>query len=157
MPTHDIILKKIISGGQTGGDMGGLLAAEDLGFETGGYATKGSRTEDGPNPELVSRFGLTELESASYMPRTEANAEHSDGTLIMADVADSAGTAFTIRMCDRHDRPHILNPTEEHFLAFLINNRIETLNVAGNRESVAEGMEQRVRDFLNRTLKPFAP
>ena len=147
-------LIQIISGGQTGGDMGGLLAAEDLGIPTGGYATKGFRTEDGPNPELGTRFGLKEMKSSSYIDRTRANVKLSDGTLIMADVADSAGTAFTLRMCDRFDKPHILNPSEEHFLAFLLNNRIMRLNVAGNRESVAEGMEQRVRDFLVRALLP---
>lgn len=36
---------KIISGGQTGADMGGLEAAREYGFPTGGYAPKGWMTE----------------------------------------------------------------------------------------------------------------
>ena len=36
---------KIISGGQTGADMGGLLAAKDLGIRTGGWMPKGWLTE----------------------------------------------------------------------------------------------------------------
>ena len=35
-------LTKIISGGQTGADMGGLLAARDLGLESGGQAATGA-------------------------------------------------------------------------------------------------------------------
>ena len=45
-----MFLTKIISGGQTGADYGALLAAHALGLETGGWAPKGWRTEDGPKP-----------------------------------------------------------------------------------------------------------
>ena len=51
-------LTKIISGGQTGADMGALLAARDLGMESGGVAPKGWRTEDGPQETLLLSFGL---------------------------------------------------------------------------------------------------
>ena len=35
----------IISGGQTGADMAGLMAAKKVGFNTGGFAPKGFKTE----------------------------------------------------------------------------------------------------------------
>ena len=54
--------EKIISGGQTGADMGALLAARELGIPTGGVAPKGWLTENGPQEELLRNFGLIECE-----------------------------------------------------------------------------------------------
>ena len=70
---------KIVSGGQTGADQAGLLAARAAGIETGGWAPEGWDTEDGPAPWLED-FGLTECTVAGYPARTEANARDSDGT-----------------------------------------------------------------------------
>jgi hypothetical protein len=44
---------KVISGGQTGADQGGLVAARTLKIETGGTAAKGWLTEDGPKRKLL--------------------------------------------------------------------------------------------------------
>ena len=57
---HMFPLQKIISGGQTGADRGGLEAAEALGIETGGTVPLGFWTTDGKCPELVTRFKLKE-------------------------------------------------------------------------------------------------
>ncbi|HME98544.1 MAG TPA: putative molybdenum carrier protein, partial [Terriglobia bacterium] len=59
-------MKKIISGGQTGADMGGLLAARELGIETGGMAPKGWLTENGPEEVLLRSFGLSECEEEGF-------------------------------------------------------------------------------------------
>ena len=60
------LLLKIISGGQTGADTGGLIAAQKAGIRTGGCAPKGFITEDGSNPELGSVYGLYESNSDQY-------------------------------------------------------------------------------------------
>ena len=52
---------KIISGGQTGADLGGLEGARDAGIETGGWAPAGYRTEIGDQEELLKGFGLKEM------------------------------------------------------------------------------------------------
>ena len=54
------MIKKIVSGCQTGADLGGLEAALECGISTGGTVTKGCRTEDGEKPELISKFNLFE-------------------------------------------------------------------------------------------------
>lgn len=54
------MLTKIISGGQTGADEGGLEGARLLGIPTGGTAPKGYRTENGPNLTLRDTYGLVE-------------------------------------------------------------------------------------------------
>ena len=54
LPNRESI--KVVSGGQCGADLGGLLAAELLGIPTGGIAPNGFRTEKGKQPILSSRF-----------------------------------------------------------------------------------------------------
>jgi len=76
------MLSKIISGGQTGADQGGLEAAKILGVETGGRVPLGFKTEIGPMPDLGPQFGLVELVSGEYAPRTRYNVVDSDGTII---------------------------------------------------------------------------
>ena len=46
------MIKKIISGGQTGADRGGLLAGRHLGIETGGTAPPDFITEVGVDDSL---------------------------------------------------------------------------------------------------------
>ena len=43
---------RVISGGETGADQGGMEAAIDLGLPTGGTAPPNFRTESGPNMAL---------------------------------------------------------------------------------------------------------
>ena len=72
-------LKKIISGGQTGGDFGGLLAGKELGLLTGGTAPKGYLTDAGPNLKLKD-YGLEEGEydPKTYPKRTMKNVDAAD-------------------------------------------------------------------------------
>jgi hypothetical protein len=58
-----IMLKQIISGGQTGADQGALDAAIKLGFPHGGWIPEGRQTEDGILPD---RFYLHEMFTKSY-------------------------------------------------------------------------------------------
>ena len=52
------MVRKCISGGQTGADFAGLEAARICGILTVGTAPKGFRTLDGSNPDLGSVYGL---------------------------------------------------------------------------------------------------
>lgn len=73
-------IEKIISGGQTGGDMGGLLAGQALGIPTAGYCPANWLTEKGPTPELRD-FGLQCTHAKGYSPRTRLNVAWGDGTI----------------------------------------------------------------------------
>ena len=57
------MIKKIISGGQTGADQAGLDVAIELGIPHGGWIPKGRKTENGTLPV---KYKLTEMNSASY-------------------------------------------------------------------------------------------
>ena len=52
-----MFIKKVISGGQTGADQGGLMAAWERGIATGGAVPFEYRTNLGPNP-ILEALGL---------------------------------------------------------------------------------------------------
>jgi hypothetical protein len=138
MPTF--MLKKIISGGQTGADQGALDAAIKYSFPYGGWITKGRKTENGRLPD---KYKLKEMPTPSYPKRTEQNVIDSDGTVIISHGELTGGSKLTRELAEKHSRPclHIdLNKTPAFFAASKINNwiieqKIEILNVAGPRAS----------------------
>ena len=72
------MIKKIISGGQTGADRAILDFALKFFKPYGGWIPKGRITEDGPLPD---KYQLQEMPTSSYPKRTEQNVIDSDGTL----------------------------------------------------------------------------
>jgi hypothetical protein len=103
MPTK-LTLRKIISGGQTGADTGALLAARELGLETGGFAPKGWLTENGPQEGLLRTFGLIECEVRGHPARTRRNIESSDATLLIGPYG-TGGSKLTYQIATEVGRP----------------------------------------------------
>ena len=153
-------IRKIISGGQTGADQGGLAAGVELGLATGGWAPRGWRTQDGPAPWLA-KFGVHEHYSAEYPPRTRQNVLESDGTLWVGN-PDSPGGKLTLRTCKAAGKSkfelRLVAPLQDHsvedFRAWVQRFDVRVLNVAGNRESSSPGIGVFTRDFLLRALGP---
>lgn len=155
------MITKIISGGQTGGDYGGLLAGKELGLKTGGYCPAGWKTEEGANIELEV-FGLKCTPSSDYPPRTRLNVAHSDGTIGFG-IQSSRGMRLTQNICTDLDKPYvkILFPAIPEyydtivivFKQWILLNEIQTLNVAGNRESGNRGIQEFTRQFLVETIQ----
>lgn len=134
----EIMIKKIISGGQTGADKAGLDAARDAGIVTGGTAPKGYRIclydgTDGSDLSLKD-FGLEEASTKNYNFRTIKNVITSDGTLWVG-YQDSPGGKLTINTCIKYEKPYIINPSVKNLKEWVEENNIEVLNVAGNRLS----------------------
>ena len=87
------MLRKIISGGQTGADRAGLDFAIETVLEHGGYVPKGRKAEDG---RIDERYNLVELSTSSYPARTRRNIEESDDTVIFrVEPLLSGGTKLT--------------------------------------------------------------
>ena len=95
------MIKKIISGGQTGADRAALDVAIRLGIPHGGWIPKGRLTEKGPLPE---RYRLQEMPTDSYPARTEQNVIDSDGTLIIGRGKLTGGTDYTRHMTLKHKK-----------------------------------------------------
>ncbi len=74
------MVKKIISGGQTGSDRAVLDAAIKLDIPHGGWIPKGRTTETGTLPET---YQLTEVASDNYLECIKRNVKDSKGTLII--------------------------------------------------------------------------
>lgn len=145
-------LVKIISGGQTGADRGGLDAAIDLGLEHGGWAPFGRRAEDGKIP---LKYQIRELTTSDYPSRTRVNIEESDATAIFVAGAVTPGSRLTLALCKEIGKPHIVLRINNgmRFLArrlryWLAQNAIRTLNVAGSRESSSPGIQDDVRVLI---------
>lgn len=151
------MLNKIISGGQTGADRAALDVAIKFGFDHGGWIPKGRLTEDGPLPE---RYHLVETGSVQYPVRTRKNIQDSDGTLIISRGRLSGGSLLTRTLAIELKKPfcHIDLLLSEDFEgalavnAFIQDNDIRTLNVAGPRSSQQPGIYQDVKTILEAVL-----
>lgn len=141
------MLKKIISGGQTGADYAGLWAGRALKIETGGTAPRGWITEAGEKEKTLRGLGLVESPHAGYNARTLANVRDADATVVFGNL-NSPGTKLTIRLCKTEGKPIAYNPSSTNLRAFLNAHQVEVLNVAGNRESKNKGIGERVYDVL---------
>lgn len=141
-------LKKIISGGQTGADQAGLAAAKFLGLETGGFCPIGWLTDEGPRPELLKSYGLSEY-GQGYVLRTWRNARSAPVTLWFGRV--SPGYNCTHTACYKAHTLFKDNPTAEEIrqLAELF----EIFNVAGNRERLNRGIFRRTYNTLIEALE----
>ena len=147
------MIKKVISGGQTGADQAALDIAIKLDIPHGGWVPKGRLTEDGPLPD---KYRMQEMSTPSYPERTEKNVTDSDGTLIFSHGELSGGSRLTQELAGKHGRPclHInLNTISAFHAAYkikswVIENHIEVLNVAGSRLSSDPNIYQAVVDIL---------
>lgn len=147
------MLECIFSGGQTGADQAAWNAAVAAGMKTGGWMTIDFATEDGPRPEFRERYGARPLDKgkspgARLRLRAKQNVLDTDGTLCF-DAAGSQATANAMLDADEAGKPFLgvrLGRTPRGALtllkdsvratdvaAWIAENDIRTLNVAGNR------------------------
>ena len=85
---------------------------------------------------------------------TEQNVLNSDGTVYFSTDEDSAGRIATQRFAKQHNKPFLLNPTSQELAQWLVDNNINTLNVAGNRGSkVSPEFDSQVRETIRSAFK----
>jgi hypothetical protein len=133
------LIRKVISGGQTGVDRAGLDAALLAGIPIGGYCPKGRRAEDGSIPE---RYPMIELDSPESYYRTEKNVLESDGTLVLNKGEISEGTKLTLEFAVKYGKPRLVIQLDDasttspaDLIRWLDGQYINVLNIAGPRES----------------------
>ncbi len=146
------MLKKIVSGGQTGADRAALDATIEHNFPLGGFCPKDRMAEDG---RIDQKYPLTEI-AGGYKQRTKKNAEDSDGTVIFNQSALEGGTKLTVSLCAKLNNPYKLIDIDlvstqlaaEEIMAFANENNIEVLNVAGPRLSKCPAMYPFVKEAI---------
>lgn len=134
------VLKKIISGGQTGADRAGLDVAIKHGLEHGGAIPLDRRTEDGVLPSI---YRLEEMSTSSYPARTEKNVLDGDATIIFSHGTLTCGSRLTREKALEHSKPQLhidfnelsTEQAVQCLVAFLSAHSVEVLNIAGPRAS----------------------
>lgn len=152
---------EVTSGGQTGVDQAALRVAYELGIKYGGWCPAGRLAEQGQR--IPSEFKLQETPSPEFSQRTAWNMRDSDGTLIIIPSKRSLekitdGTHLTIREAQRQAKPFMYldlsKPVNsDEIIQWMRANNIRNLNIAGPRESQAEGIYQQCYTVFN-TLFP---
>jgi len=136
------VIKKIISGGQTGADQAVLDIVIKLGLPHGGWIPKGRITEAGPLP---GKYRLKEMPTDSYSECIEQNVKDSKGTLIVSYGKLTGDLNYAREMALKHKRQLLgidLNQTIQFKAASLVNDwiqlrHIDVLYVIGPSASVA--------------------
>lgn len=134
------MLKKIISGGQTGADQAALDVAIKMGIPHGGWIPKGRKTEKGYLPD---KYRLREMPNGNYAKRTVKNIIDSEATLILSHGKLSGGSELARIVSEKYKRPclHVDLSIRSGARAarmikdWIVRCNIEVLNVAGPRAS----------------------
>lgn len=154
-------LHRVISGGQTGADQGGLVAAWRAGLETGGQAPTLFKTQGGYSP-ILEVLGL--VPGGDFKSRTIDNIRDSDATILLAYNMVSPGSVLAIKTATLLKKPllrvdisnilaYVSNLKEDLYpyrsnianaalvvCDFIVDNEIRVVNIAGNRELAGDGL-----------------
>ena len=145
----------IISGGQVGVDQAGLEVAIKLDLPHGGWCPKGRIQIGGIIPR---KYKLQEHSSSKYPPRTKANVESSDGTMVFYLGKKGRGTKLTIKHLLDCQKPlfeiDLERPTEvDEVIQWAKENEIRVFNIAGTRNlEAAEPTQEFLTKFFQGLL-----
>ena len=125
-------------------DRAALDVALKYRVKCGGWCPAGRTDEDGKIPD---RYPLKELKKGGNEARTAQNVHDSDGTIIIYFHELEGGTAYTIGCCIGDRQPHRSIDAAKYspedaatlMVAFVVDHEIDTLNIAGPRESEWKG------------------
>jgi hypothetical protein len=148
------MIKKIISGGQTGADQAALDSAIQLDMPHGGWVPKGRITQEGSLPD---KYKLQEIPDDSYPSHTEQNVIDSDGTVIITHGKLYDGSDYAREMSVKHGRPWIkidLDITAPLDAAlkisnWIIENSIAILNITGSSADKDPKIYEKTRDIID--------
>jgi len=149
------MIRRVISGGQTGVDRAALDVALELGIECGGWCPKGRRAEDGHIP---GKYPLMETPARHYAQRTQWNVRDADATLILCHGTPRGGTAKTADFAEALGKPYLMvdldQPPDMHGIRNWLDARsISTLNIAGPRESQSPGIYAEACELLRQLFR----
>jgi hypothetical protein len=146
----------ILSGGRSGAERAAWRAARAFGVATGGWMPAGFGSDDGPHPEFAELYSASDLPTDGDDPAYR-NVQESDGTLWIGATTTSAAQV-TVRACQELGRTCLpIDPGAafgpSHVAAWILEQKIRVLNVAGNREPEEPGIGERVERLLGQVLR----
>jgi hypothetical protein len=146
---------KIVSCGQTGADRAALDWALAHNVECGGWCPKGRKAEDGP---IDAKYPLKETPTPSSLQRTEWNVRDSDATVLFSiEPTLSGGSKRTMEFARKYKKPRLhlhsgISEAADKLSAFVQENSVKVLNVAGPRASTEPKVGQFVMGLLDEVL-----
>jgi hypothetical protein len=120
-----------------------------------GWCPLNRRAEDGRIPD---QYQLTESRSEGYLLRTEINVCFAGATIIFTYGPMTGGSKKTLEFITRQSKPYMwidLHNEGEYapaIVQFIHDNQVTFLNIAGNRESKAPGIQQKVKTIMMQVL-----
>jgi hypothetical protein len=152
-----MVIKKIVSGGQTGADQAALDVAIELDIPHGGWIQKGRKTENGI---LSERYKLKEVPISGDTMPAEKIVLASDGILIISHGKLENGSALTRNLARKHQRPwlHIdlneINAFEaaKTVTSWIDQHSIKILNVTGPLASKDPEIYQATKKILRTVI-----
>jgi len=114
-----------------------------------------SERAEGRRRPIDAKYPLKETPSSSYLQRTEWNVRDTDATVLFSiEPTLTGGSLKTVDFARKHQKPQLHLCARDHsaadkLRAFVRQNRVNVLNVAGPRASKEPG----VGEFVMRTLE----
>jgi len=147
------VIRKIISGGQTGVELAALDIAIKLGIPHGGWTSRGKRNEEGPLPAL---YDLAETSSLGFQAAMENNVNASDGTLVISRDMKTARTRNAVRAALKQQRQFLHVDLGQYALfeaasltaAWLSQQQIKVVFITGLMASEDARIYQQTRQVL---------
>ncbi|MGD2271689.1 MAG: putative molybdenum carrier protein [Desulfobacterales bacterium] len=147
------MIKKIISGGQSGVERAALDLAIKLDIPHGGWITRGRLTQDGVLPDT---YKLNELPSASHSEQIAKNVMQADGTVIFTRGWPPDLKRTIIDLVETLKHPYLIVDLDQsrslkaatQLAAWIQEQGIEILHVTGSRTSRDPGSYQDAINLL---------
>jgi hypothetical protein len=132
------MIKKIISGGQTGVEIAALDAAIRLDIPHEGWCYRNRKTDGGI---LAEHYNVKEIDNPSYFERLENNIIDSDGTVVITYDQLGVGSKAVKDLADKHNKTvlnvnlseHPLNHTVSLIRKWMTNHKIDTIYFTGSK------------------------
>jgi hypothetical protein len=148
------MLRKVVTGGQTGAEQAAWASARRAGIETGGYMPRGFLTDAGPAPRVGALYGAVEFPMDDAR-RIRANLRRADGLFWLGD-AGSADARDAFAACVEQSTAYrainlgVTQPSE--MSSWLGVFETSVLVVGGEGESRCPGIGLLVEAFLDRVF-----
>jgi len=154
------MIKKIVSDGQNGVSLGGLLASADLDIDHSGFVPMSFDTEQGPEDVIMTFQKLLKIKTKDPLSVITKNIAISDATLIMTDGKLTKRSRAGVLQSRLFSKPffHVDLSKKTDFAAaigikswikeirkFL---NVSVLDVVGSLESKSPGISERTRSIL---------
>ena len=132
------MIKKIISGGQTGVEIAALDAARRLAIPHGGWCYRNRKTDGGI---LAEHYNVKEINNPCYFERLENNIIDSDGTVVITYDQLAVESKAVKDLADKHNKTvlnvnlseHPLNHTVSLIRKWMTNHKIDTIYFTGSK------------------------